>query len=165
MNKVSTAYVLWLGGLVGIAGLHRLYNGKIWTGLLWLFSGGLFGVGQLADLLFIPRMVETHNTKLASRLKVSPFGVPLSEPGIHRTVEMSEGSRSILDLSQSQALIQLLQAAAERNGRLSVTQGVMTTGLGFSTIEALLQEMVRTGYVEVGNDPETGVVVYEFKEL
>ncbi len=54
MNRVGTAYVLWLGGLFGIAGLHRLYNGKIWTGLLWLFSGGLFGVGQLADLLFIP---------------------------------------------------------------------------------------------------------------
>ncbi|PSB16565.1 NINE protein [Phormidesmis priestleyi ULC007] len=160
MNKVGTAYVLWLGGLVGLAGLHRLYNGKIWTGLLWLFSGGLFGVGQLADLLFIPKMVETHNTKRASRLNASPVG----EPGIHYVVEMSE-SKSSLDLGQSQALIQLLQAAAEHNGRLSVTQGVMATGLGFSAIEALLQGMVRTGYVEVGNDPETGVVVYEFKEL
>lgn len=165
MNKVGTAYVLWLGGLVGLAGLHRLYNGKIWTGLLWLFSGGLFGVGQLADLLFIPQMVETHNTKLASRLSVSPFGVPLSEPGIHRVVEMSAETKSALRLSQSQVLIQLLQAAAERDGKLSVTQGVMATGLGFSTIESLLQGLVRTGYVEVGNHPETGVVVYEFKEL
>ena len=58
MNKVGTAYALWLGGLVGVAGLHRLYNGKIWTGLLWLFSGGLFGVGQLIDLVLIPRMVN-----------------------------------------------------------------------------------------------------------
>ncbi len=165
MNKVGTAYVLWLGGLVGLAGLHRLYNGKIWTGLLWLFSGGLFGVGQLADLLFIPKMVETHNTKLANRLSVSSFGVPLSEPGIHRVVEMSAETKSALHLSHSQVLIQLLQAAAERDGKLSVTQGVMATGLGFSTIEALLQELVRTGYVEVGNHPETGVVVYEFKEL
>lgn len=165
MNKVGTAYILWLGGLVGLAGLHRLYNGKIWTGLLWLFSGGLFGVGQLVDLLFIPQMVETRNSKLTSRLKALPFGVPLSEAGIHRVVKTSEEARSTLNFSQSQALIQLLQAAAECNGRISVTQGVMATGLGFEAIESLLQGMVRTGYVEIGNDPETGVVVYEFKEL
>ena len=67
--------------------------------------------------------------------------------------------------AQGQTIVQLLHAAEERRGTLSVTQGVMATGLGFSAIESLLQEMVRTGYVEVGNDPETGVVIYEFKEL
>ena len=93
MNKVSTAYVLWLGGLVGLAGLHRLHNGKIWTGLLWLASGGVFGalsmygfsenslvyllwllsfgffgLGQLVDLALIPKMVESHNVRISGRL-------------------------------------------------------------------------------------------------
>jgi TM2 domain-containing membrane protein YozV len=164
MNKVGTAYVLWLGGLVGLAGLHRLYNGKIWTGLLWLFSWGLLGVGQLADLVLIPQMVETHNTKLMGRPTVSSLGVPLSEPGIHRVIERSDATLFVQP-PQGQVIIQLLKAAEERSGKLSVTQGVMATGLSFGAIECLLQEMVRTGYVEVGNDPDTGIVLYEFKEM
>ena len=30
---------------LGVLGIHRLYLGKIFTGLLWLFTGGLCGIG------------------------------------------------------------------------------------------------------------------------
>ncbi|HTL88365.1 MAG TPA: NINE protein [Leptolyngbya sp.] len=58
MNKVGTAYILWLGGLVGLSGLHRLYNGETKTGLLWLGTFGLFGFGQLLDLILIPKWLK-----------------------------------------------------------------------------------------------------------
>lgn len=35
----------------GIFGVHRFYEGKIGTGLLWLFTFGLFGIGWFVDLL------------------------------------------------------------------------------------------------------------------
>lgn len=54
-------YVLWCSWFVGIAGVHRLYAGRWVSGLIWLLTGGLCGVGQLVDLLFIPRMIEDHN--------------------------------------------------------------------------------------------------------
>lgn len=60
-REVGWAYLLWLSWFLGIAGVHRFYAGRWATGLLWLFTGGLCGVGQLIDLLFIPRMVEDHN--------------------------------------------------------------------------------------------------------
>ena len=62
-------------------------------------------------------------------------------------------------------MVKLLKAAAARDGKLSVTQGVMDTEASFAEVEAVLKEMVKSGYVRVDNHPLTGVVVYEFLEL
>ena len=37
----------------GVAGLHRLYLGRIVSGLIWLFTGGLFGFGTVVDLFLL----------------------------------------------------------------------------------------------------------------
>ncbi len=47
------ALVLAGGMLFGFCGLHRFYVGKIGTGILWLLTGGLLGIGQLIDILMI----------------------------------------------------------------------------------------------------------------
>ena len=41
----------------------------------------------------------------------------------------------------------------------------MDTGASFSEVEAVLKEMLKSGYVKIDNHPVTGVVVYEFIEL
>ncbi len=47
------ALVFWAGGFLGLNGLQRFYVGKIGTGLLWFFTGGLLGIGQLIDFILI----------------------------------------------------------------------------------------------------------------
>lgn len=37
--------------LFGTLGIHRFYEGKFKTGLLWFFTGGLFTIGWLVDLV------------------------------------------------------------------------------------------------------------------
>ena len=36
---------------LGAGGIHRFYVGKIGTGLLYLFTGGLFGIGWIVDII------------------------------------------------------------------------------------------------------------------
>ena len=60
-RDTALAYVLWFGGFFGLAGLHRIYMGRVASGLLWLFTGGLCMVGQVIDLFMMSRMVEASN--------------------------------------------------------------------------------------------------------
>lgn len=60
-RTVGWAYLLWLPMIFGVSGLHRFYAGRYISGVIWLLTGGLCGIGQVVDLLFIPRMIEDHN--------------------------------------------------------------------------------------------------------
>mgnify|MGYP002010794816 CR=1 FL=1 len=59
MKSLPVAYVLWAIG--GIYGIHRFYLGQVALGLLYLFTGGLCGIGWLIDAFLIPGLVEEAN--------------------------------------------------------------------------------------------------------
>ena len=155
-ERVVTSYVLSAVWVFGLAGLHRLYNGKIGTGLLWLFTFGVFGLGQFVDLFLIPNMVDEYQLKLMAKNGLGPYGLPLSQPTITATHTW---------LPVDSFTIKLLKAAQARGGKLSMTQAVMATGASFAQVEAAMQEILRLGYASITNDPETGVVLYHFHEL
>ncbi|MDG0980051.1 MAG: TM2 domain-containing protein [Halieaceae bacterium] len=48
---------------LGIFGVHRFYMGKVFTGLLYLFTGGLFLIGWLYDLYTLNEQITQENTQ------------------------------------------------------------------------------------------------------
>jgi TM2 domain-containing membrane protein YozV len=48
---------------LGLFGVHRFYMGKIFTGLLYLCTGGLFLVGYLYDFLTLNEQLSEVNGK------------------------------------------------------------------------------------------------------
>jgi hypothetical protein len=161
-TSTSTAFLLWLACALGLCGIHRFYLGKTWTGLAYLFTFGVFGVGQLVDLVRLRQMVQDDNLKrdafraLAEKRALAAAGAPALLPA---ATERSP-SETFETLRKK-----LLEAASQRNGNLSVTEGVMATGRPFDVVEAELDAMAKSGYVGISNDPDTGMVVYTFGQL
>ncbi len=63
MKSKGTAYLLWFVSIFGWLGFHHFYLGKIGKGIIWILTGGVFGIGSLIDLFTIGGAVETYNTK------------------------------------------------------------------------------------------------------
>jgi hypothetical protein len=150
----GVAFGLWLACLFGLAGIHRFYLGKPVTGVIWLFTWGLFGIGQLVDLVKLRDMVEDQNILTEGR----------------RQRRLTRAERKALPPAPARDPVEelrqtLLKAAAARGGSISVTQGVLASGKSFEEVEAALDAMAQKGYADIDNDEKSGVVVYKFGDL
>jgi hypothetical protein len=156
VKEKGTAYILWAACFLGVAGLQRLYAGKIGTGLLYLFTWGLFGVGQVVDLFLIPRMVEDANNRLALE-GVDPR--QLGRGGAHAALTGKRIPRTTEEFQ-----VALVQAAMKSGGRLSASEAVSETGRGFKEVKRQLDEMVVNGFIEMDSNDE-GQEYYRFPGL
>ena len=51
VSPKSRLAVVLLSFFLGWLGIHRFYVGKVGTGIIWLFTAGLFGIGNLVDFI------------------------------------------------------------------------------------------------------------------
>lgn len=178
MKSVLLAYLLWFLG--GPLGLYKFYLGRPFMGLFYMFTcGGLF-IGWIGDFFTLPRQVQVANFFLQYQRER-----PTS--ALHREIENLKGYLYTLlqehtntatpawrtswqerlkpQRTGDDLMLELLRAAQKHQGRLSVTQGVIETGVPFAEVERVLQHMIKSSYVYMENDPATGVIVYVFKEI
>jgi TM2 domain-containing membrane protein YozV len=59
-HSKTIGYLLWI---FGFSGAHRFYYGRPVTGVIWLFTAGLFLIGWIVDLFLIPSMDRAADRK------------------------------------------------------------------------------------------------------
>jgi len=60
-GKIDYSLAWILQTFLGPLGIHRFYMGKVWTGLLWLCTGGLFLIGYLYDYCTLNGQIDELN--------------------------------------------------------------------------------------------------------
>ena len=64
-SKIKTFLLAFFFGAVGA---HRFYTGKCWSGVIWILTGGVFGIGTLVDMTTIAtnRYLDVNGELLAN---------------------------------------------------------------------------------------------------
>ncbi len=153
MYSVGLAYLLWVVSGCGALGFHRFYIGKIPTGLLWMFTGGLLGIGSLYDLVTLSRQVKEANIRNA----LFENNVPPKE----RIVR--DGVSTIVSAPKESVERIILKLAKRNKGILIISDVALEANISVDDAKKDLEILVNKGIAEI-MVKKTGAIVYVIRE-
>lgn len=157
MYSTGFAYLLWFLSGFGITGFHRLYLGKPGTWLLWLCTGGLFGVGAVYDFFTLGRQVRESNYRAAI------FGKrPVYWERSWRTVDDGE-TRVVREKKESPERV-ILRLAKHSGGIISPGELALEADISIEQAREQLDALVTRGFAEL-RPRKTGTLVYVIPEF
>jgi predicted transcriptional regulator len=159
MYSVGVAYLLWLLSGFGALGFHRFYLGKVPTGLLWMFTGGLGMLGSVYDFLTLPGQVREANIKQA--LLSGARG-----PAGWRNAgwrEVNDGSATLLRDKESVERI-ILRVAKQNKGIITASELALEANITIDEAKKNLDTLVSRGFAEL-RVRTSGTLVYTLPEL
>ncbi len=153
MFSVRYAYLFWIPSLFGVAGLQRIYLGKIGSGILYLITGGLFGLGTLYDALTLPEQVRQAN--LQRRLEGGPS--PLEELFLNAD---NPRQQEIFSLEHV-----ILRTAKKNGGSTTPSEVALEANVTATEAREKLEELVGNGFAEMRVHKRSGNLAYVFPEF
>jgi hypothetical protein len=121
--------------------------------LLWLFTGGLAGIGSLFDLFYIPTMVRDENLKLGYRTILE------KDPDFY----ISE--RRVDPGAAKESLEKVILRTAKNNGGVATPGEVaLEADIPIEEAKKALEKLVSGGFADI-RVRKTGAIVYVFTEF
>jgi TM2 domain-containing membrane protein YozV len=157
MYSVGLAYVLWLVSGFGALGFHRFYLGKIPTGLLWMFTGGLGMVGSIYDFFTLGRQVREANYRDAILQDRVERSARVGERVVH------DGEATIINTPKESVERIILKLAKHNNGIISVSDVALEANISVDEAKNDLEILLNKGFVEM-RVKKTGAIVYIIRE-
>lgn len=162
MYSTSLAYILWFISGFGALGLHRFYLGKFGSGILYLLTGGLFGIGGFYDLISLPGQVREANLRLGYRNALE-FGLGRGSGGTdHVRRELRNEFRRDIKKETPEKVI--LRVAKKNNGIATPSLVALEGDISLDEAKALLEKLMNKGYAEM-RVTKNGSIVYLFPDL
>jgi TM2 domain-containing membrane protein YozV len=158
MYSKGLAYLLWLLSGFGVLGFHRFYLGKPFSALLWMFTGGLMGIGSLYDLFTLGAQVDIAN---AGRAFAN------INTGADRRTEnwryVNDGSARIIRDEDNLDRI-ILKTARKNGGIVTPAEVVIEGNVTLDKARKHLEKMATDGHAEM-RVRKSGVIVFTFPEF
>ncbi|MCL2765046.1 MAG: TM2 domain-containing protein [Treponema sp.] len=155
MYNTLIAYLLFFLSGFGVLGFHRFYLGKIGTGLLWMFTGGLLTIGSWFDFFTLPGQVREANIRQAIIDESMRRGTSWRNinDGQTRIVHEKEPvERAILRLAKS------------NKGILTASEVALAANISMDEAKKDLEAMVNKGFAEL-RVRQSGTLVYTIPDL
>jgi TM2 domain-containing membrane protein YozV len=145
IKSKGVAYLLWF--FFGVFGVHRFYLGKVGTGILYLLTAGLFGIGWLVDLFTLSGQVDTYNILHGSvggggtqnQNVVVNVTAPTSSPQAASTPQ--EAPVAQVKISAEKTIL----ALADKTPTLTLRQIISGTSLDMEEAEDAVKKLVAKG--------------------
>jgi len=158
MYSTLIAYILFFLSGFGALGFHRFYLGKIGTGLLWMFTGGLGMIGSIFDFFTLPSQVREANIRQA-----------IIEESARRNIDnrrwrnVDDGKMHIINDRES-VEHSILKLAKANKGILTASELALSAHISIEEAKKDLDAMVSKGFAEL-RVRQSGSLVYTIPDL
>ena len=158
MYSTGIAYLLWLISGCGALGFHRFYLGKVPTGLMWMFSGGVLGIGSIYDFFTLPRQVREANLLQAMHTHGGKQNI-----NTNPTRYVSDGQARIVHEKENPERA-VLRIAKENKGIITASEVALAADISIDEARKTLDALVSKGYAEL-RVRQSGTLVYTIPDL